>query len=90
MVNLNESPHGIRAEPDKYIIFQGSVYDEDSALNKVIKPPGSVAISGDPDLPRDIVFEQLSGATDDTGTLTISDGARETVITINEEGAISW
>lgn len=90
MVNLNEAPHGIYVEQNKYTIFQGSAYDAGSSLNKVIEPPGVVVITGSPALPREIIFEQLSGATVDTGTLTVSDGVRETVVTINEEGGISW
>lgn len=90
MVNLNEAAHGIHVESDKYIIFQGSSYSATSSLSRTIAPSGPVTITGNPSLPQDIVFNQLSGTTFSSGTLTIGDGVRATVISINNEGQISW
>lgn len=90
MVNLNESAHGIRVESDKYIIFRGSSYSASSSFNRTIVPSGPVTITGNPSLPQDIVFDQLSGTTSSSGTLTVSDSVRTAVISINNEGQISW
>ncbi|MBI3589350.1 MAG: prepilin-type N-terminal cleavage/methylation domain-containing protein [Candidatus Liptonbacteria bacterium] len=90
MVNINEVKHGVHIEPNEYVIFQGSAYVSADPFNQVIIPSGAVTLAGNPALPRDVVFDQLSGVTASVGTLTISDGVRSTVISINNEGQISW
>lgn len=90
MVNVNESPHGVRIEAGKFIIFQGSSYQSGNPLNREVVVSKAMDVSSQPSLPQEIVFKQLSGSTDFSGTITLSSGERKTEITINNEGKISW
>lgn len=91
MVNLNEAKHGLYIETNRYTIFQStSTYvNRNASFDQIITPAGVITLTGNPVLPRDVVFDQLSGITA-SGTLTITDGVRSTVISINNEGQISW
>lgn len=87
MVNINEAKHGVHVDTiaKTYTIFQGNIYNAADPLNQVITASGPVIFSGT----TDVVFDQLSGMTT-AGTITISDGIRSTVISLNNEGQISW
>lgn len=90
MVNLNEAKHGMYVETDRYTIFQGSSYGSRiSAFDRVMVPGGGITISGNPAIPAEVIFEQLSGAATDQ-TLTFSDGIKTKTISINNGGQISW
>lgn len=86
MANMFESAHGVHIDQRVYVIFRGGAYLPGDPTNETI--PGNIAIkkSG----PSDIVFDELSGVPEATGTLTLSDGAKTKVITINSEGRIDW
>ena len=90
MLNLGESPHGVRVEADKFTIFQGTSYQSGNPLNNELVVSRVLDISGEPPLPQEIIFKQLSGSTDFSGAVTLSSGERKTEITINSEGKISW
>jgi prepilin-type N-terminal cleavage/methylation domain-containing protein len=88
MTNINEAKHGVHvdAAAKTYTIFQGNDYGtRTQALDQVITASGAVTFSG----VTDVVFDQLSGMTT-AGTVTIADGVRTTVISLNNEGQISW
>jgi len=77
--------HGVRIETDKYILFQGSNFsDRDVAQDKIIifLPSVSATSTGD------VVFEQLSGNTEERIITITDDTGRVARILINEEGRI--
>lgn len=93
MTNINAAQHGVHLTASNYTVFQGTDYaSRNPSFDRVITPSGAITLSGSPALPRDVVFDQLSGsvAAAMAGTITITDGARSTAITINNEGHISW
>ena len=91
MVNLDQSAHGVRIESARYTIFEGASYaGRIAALDEAVDRAPTVLVAGNPPLPLDIVFGQLDGNVQNAGAVTISDGARSELITINHEGRIDW
>lgn len=89
MNNIHSTPHGVHIEngSDYYIIFRGDTYSSSSTTNEKVWREKKVAISG----LTDIVFNQLSGNTTNTGTITLVDTAGKTkIVTINANGLIDW
>lgn len=86
--NLNESPHGLYIDSNGYTIFQGISYAlRDQSHDEPIKRNNAVNVSG----LQEVVFEQLSGnLTTTEGEITLSNGARSIIISLNNEGRINW
>lgn len=81
-------PHGIHFAPGHYVIFQGSSYGAEPALDEIITiNNGNVQITS-----PDIIFAQLSGDAAPAGsTINVTDNMiHNSVITINGEGQIIW
>lgn len=55
--NFNESPHGVKFEPDSYVLFRGSTYSASDPNNEEYPKSQNFSITGI----DTIVFEQLSG-----------------------------
>lgn len=81
-------PHGVHLQSDAYVIFQGNVFDPFDPLNQRFRANHAVIHSGT--APDEIIFDQLSGATDDVGTILLSGQGKTSTITIGSEGQISW
>lgn len=86
MNNINQSPHGVHIASSSYILFQGSVYAPASPSNEPITSNTAITKTGI----TDVVFSQLSGDPDTTGSITLQSSARTDVININDEGTIEW
>ena len=84
--NIRESPHGVRVEEDSYILFQGGSYDPTDPANQAIAAAPSISHTG----LSEVVFTQLSGGANASGTIDITDGLRTVSISINNAGRISW
>lgn len=91
--NKNNQPHGVAFNPvgyAGYVLFSGvSFATSDSATH--IRVPQRAGIVLATSTPPEIIFTQLSGQTNFTGTITLLDSMRtsaSTSITINYEGAI--
>ena len=86
--------YGVHLQADKAILFSGTSYDVDASISEVVVSDSKVSISdialaggGD-----DVVFERLTGATDNYGTLVVtltntSEGQK--TITIAKTGVVS-
>ncbi len=86
MANVGETSHGIYfGDASDILLFRGMTYDPLSPYNLKIERSKAVSISG----PATIIFTPLSG-TSTAGTLTLNDGVRNAIITINNEGEINW
>lgn len=79
MNNLYQSEHGVRVEPDSFVLFYGSVENE--------IPRSTLVTLGGLD---EVVFEQLSGETDDDGEITLAHEGRSATIEIRGNGRIEW
>ncbi len=79
MNNVVQSEHGVRITADKFILFHDSV--EEPAPRSA-----NVSITG----LDEVVFKQLSGETDDVGTITLTDGPKTITIDISSNGRINW
>lgn len=88
---------GVHFETDKYVLFQGSFYDENDANNKswqlqgvnIVDPENSLADGADGYGP-DLIFYKFVGTTANTGTIAImpNAGGPSKNITINASGQI--
>lgn len=92
IANLEESAHGVQIDNanGRYILFNGTVYDENDTKNRAI-PYVSDVITVSNTGGNTIVFEQLSGdVTTGAGTIAISNGTAGQEIVIRESGQIDW
>lgn len=86
--------YGVHLQSDAIVLFSGATYVESDPDNEVIELDTRVVIaditlSGGGD---DIVFEKLTGDTDDFGTVTLalsSDASRQRTITVQGTGLVS-
>ncbi|KKU15339.1 MAG: hypothetical protein UX23_C0002G0033 [Parcubacteria group bacterium GW2011_GWB1_45_9] len=87
MNNVLESPHGVFVNDSSYVIFAGQSYaSRDVQFDEIISRFVFINVSG----LTEVVFWPLSANSSSSGIVTLSDGARETIIEINEEGRIGW
>ena len=77
-------PHGVRVEPDRYVVFQGPGYSPSDPENAVFPANPSISRTG-----MNVVFSQLSATTTATST-TLTGGGRASVISISADGQITW
>ncbi len=86
MSNLYHLPHGVHIENGLYTLFRGASYSTSDFRNEetVIHP--GVIVSG----LSQVIFSELSGDANVTGTIVLTDGLRSKTITINHEGGINW
>ena len=97
MVNVDQAKHGVRIDSAGYTIFattstfaaRGAAF---SALDEVINKQASITVTSTAPLPLDIIFDQLSVTSSVATTvgITVTDGVRLGVISINNEGQIDW
>lgn len=86
--------YGVHFEADAVTLFLGTSYSAGAVGNEVTLLDERVTLS-DISLGggSDVVFEKLTGGTDDAGTVTVelvSDASRQKVITIQGTGLISY
>jgi prepilin-type N-terminal cleavage/methylation domain-containing protein len=87
MSNQYESPFGVQVASSSYIIFRGASYaSRIVAFDEDVPYSGAIATSG----ATEIVFAQLSGRPNTTGTISLVSGDLNKVVTVNEEGRINW
>ncbi len=90
MSNTDQTPHGFCFSnlDNEYILFEG-INCEDVNIKKEITPALSdITLSGLPD--TGVTFSPLSGQTNWSGEITLTQGPNQTVININSEGLIEW
>lgn len=86
--------YGVHLEDGSITLFRGETYDPNSAQNEVTSLDPRVTLT--PSLASggaDIVFERLSGETDDHGTIVValaSDAAFARTIILQQTGLISY
>lgn len=87
MNNINATPHGVHIGNTAYVIFHSQSYDPNETDNQTIERNPNITTTG----LQDIVFEQLSGNTENTGTIILKDpNDLEKSITIKANGLIEW
>ena len=85
--NINQEAHGVYFSGANHVIFQGNSYAARNSLFDLIIPKSySAILSG----LNEVVFSQLSGESNASGTITISEDGRISDISINNEGRITW
>jgi prepilin-type N-terminal cleavage/methylation domain-containing protein len=82
--------HGIHLETNQYTFFQGTVYVLNDPQNEIVDINPNLNIEG----PVDIIFLHSSGEVITTplasSTIKIFDSMKNSIITVNKEGGISW
>ena len=83
--NINESRHGLRIGTEKYILFRvdpsGTEY-----VNEEISRNPSTDFNGF----SEVIFYRLSGSSNFSGNIILTDGAKTATVSINDEGQIDW
>ncbi len=87
MNNIHATSHGVHIENNTYTIFEGTTYNPNESSNQTIERNPNIIISG----LQDVVFKQLSGNTENTGTIILKDPNNlERYINIKANGLIDW
>lgn len=88
LVNNSQNSHGVKINDTDFTGFVGATYATRIQSQDLIYPRSSVlTVSG----PTEVVFESLSGRSSPTSaTLTISNGQKQYVVSVNQEGRIDW
>ena len=85
--NVNEAPHGVFFPAGAYVLFQGPSYaSRTTAFDETITATPTVTRSG----LSEIVFSQLSGNANVSGSIFMSNGTRTSTVLINYEGRMDW
>jgi len=93
LASLDNKAYGVHFQSDKVIFFKGSVFSSSDPDNKITTISSKISISnislnggGD-----DIIFQRLTGKTDQDGTITlslVSDPSKSKTITVLVSGII--
>ncbi len=93
LASLDNKAYGVHFQSDKVILFKGSVFSSSDPDNKITTISSKISISnislnggGD-----DIIFQRLTGKTDQDGTITlslVSDPSKSKTITVLVSGII--
>ncbi len=86
LANMFETSHGVYIDSDKFILFRGNNYTAGASTNEDIPGNSIIQKSG----LSEIVFVGLTGLPVVAGDITLEDGAKSKVISINNEGRIEW
>ena len=94
IASRESSQYGVHFEPARVVYFKGASFAEPSSYNKELLLSSLIAVAsttlaGGVD---DIVFDQLTGATSNAGTVVIQatgNPSRQKTITVTATGAIS-
>ena len=87
MSNINELPHGVHIDPNQYVLFEGNTYNPLDPKNEKHEANPSISHSG----MTEVIYDRLSGkAITVGGSLVLSQGSNQSVISINNEGQINW
>lgn len=89
----DDTMHGVHIDENEVVRFIGPVYDSASTTNIVYPfPNGVVATSALTGGVVDVVFTRLTGATQSSGTITLTEprGGASNTITIYQSGLIAY
>ena len=86
MNNIFASRHGVHLEDDSYVIFREFPYDSDNDSNESIVRNENISFSG----PDEVIFEQLSGNSENPGEIVLDDGENTQAVRIFGSGLIDW
>ncbi|MEI7513198.1 MAG: prepilin-type N-terminal cleavage/methylation domain-containing protein [bacterium] len=82
-----DSQWGVKILTNQIVIFKGSSYaGRDTSFDNVFDLSGGVSASG----LSEIVFEKVSGATVNTGTIVLTNGTESKNLVVNEKGTVSY
>lgn len=84
--NINQLPHGVHFQADKYVIFEGFTFVASASNNEDF--PASGAVTHTP-TSLDVVFDQLTGNTA-PATIVLAGQGHTATISFNSEGKIDW
>ncbi|MDE2438485.1 MAG: hypothetical protein KGN01_03785 [Patescibacteria group bacterium] len=87
MSNFDQSDHGVYIQQNAYTVFQGTSYaSRNPAYDEIFPASGGVAKTG----LSEIDFDQLTGGTAASGTITLTTAQKSLLISINPAGQITW
>jgi hypothetical protein len=86
MGNINGTPHGVKIATTSYTLFQGASYGVDPSYDQTFALDGGVTRAG----LGEVVFTQLTGESNASGSIQLTEGIHTATISLNYEGRISW
>jgi prepilin-type N-terminal cleavage/methylation domain-containing protein len=82
-----DSKWGVKILTNKIIIFKGDSYAlRDTSFDSIFDLPAGVSGSG----LSEIIFEKVSGATANTGTIVLTNGTESKNLVVNSAGTVSY
>ncbi len=88
-----DSNYGIHLHTKNATLFKGSVYSTSAADNIVIPIPSFVSLSFSIGGGSDLIFDRLTGTTQEPGTITLSlarDATKQIIITVPASGIVNF
>ena len=86
MVGTNDAAHGVHIEAQQFVVFQGTSYTAENLNNFVTPLPPSLQLNSS--FGGNIVYTQVTGIPDVTGTITISSNSTTHALAINAHGTV--
>ena len=84
--SVHHASHGVHVEANRYLLFEGDVYDPANVANEVFYAAPSMTLAAS----SDAVFEELSGGALGAAAITLRQGSRAETVTIEAHGRIDW
>jgi len=85
--NAHEMSQGFTVATTTFVLFQGPSYaSRTAAFDESFPRSSGVSVSG----PSTFVFQNLSGDSNVSGTISFGNGRTTTSIDINREGRVNW
>lgn len=82
MSNIGKHRHGVKIQPQSFVLFE----EENPSLDISAPTEDAIKIFGS----LEIIFERLSGENSAPGSLSLTDGKRHVVISVDQNGKIAW
>lgn len=88
MNNIGQVKHGFSIQGSNYVVFEGSSYaTRNVGADQIIPKSSLVSLSG----VSEVIFDQLTGdVSTGAGSITLTVAEADQIITINNEGGLSW
>ena len=87
LTNVDEAPHGLFITPSEYVLFEGASYAARAqSKDEHISADAAITKSG----LNEVVFSQLAGESNASGTIMLASGTRVATATITYEGQINF
>jgi prepilin-type N-terminal cleavage/methylation domain-containing protein len=88
---VNDTNYSVRFETNRIVLFVGSAYNASATTNEAYSYESPVTLSSTSLAggATAVTFDRLKGTTSQSGTVTLSNGTKTSVITVSASGSIT-